>query len=170
MAGVVFDISQSPEVARWLNQGLDHAVKRAMVATAARLVNHIQTEVIPNAQPQPVDRGLYKASWKFGKTDDGAEVWNSASYAAIIEYGARAAKIKPGRLMIDALTAWVRRKGIAQNTVEARQIAFAIAFSMKKKGIFNGGKGLRILEKSLGRLHEFLSKEFAVEHKREFKT
>ena len=59
--------------------------------------------------------------------------------------------------MIEALAEWVRRKGIGGRTVvsksgrerrvkasaaEATAIAWAIAKSMQKKGIFAGGKGL----------------------------
>jgi len=171
----VFDASRPEEVERWLNKGFAKASERAMLGTAARLVAYITTEVIPAEQPQPVDRGMYRAGWRFKRIKGGAEVFNSTPQAPIIEWGARSSNIKVGRAMINALTAWVKRKGIVKGrgkdaNDEARSMAFAIANSMKRKGIFNrGGKnGLRILEKSLGRVSKFLSEEFKREVKREF--
>lgn len=175
MSGRVFDASQHEEVRKWLDRGFEKAAERAMVAAAAKLVSTIQNEIIPKEDPQPVDRGLYRAGWRFKKIPKGAEVFNAVPHAPIVEYGARAANVKVGRAMINALTAWVLRKGIvsgkgkaAKN--EARQVAFAIANSMRKKGIFNrnGKEGLRILEKALERLGDFLSEEFPAEIRREF--
>lgn len=170
MSGVKFDIHEHPKVKQWLDKGFEKAAERAMLATAVKLVAHIQTEIIPNLKPQPVDRGMYKAAWRYKKIKGGAEVYNTAPHAPLIEYGVRAANVKPGRAMIDALAAWVKRKGISKDKAEARQIAFAIALSMKKKGIFDGGKGLRVLEKAVKKLGDFLNTEFRAEVAREFKT
>lgn len=168
MAGVVFDVAQNAQVARWLEQGMDKAAKRALLATSARLVAHIQTEVIPNLKPQPVDKGLYRAAWRFKRTPEGAEIYNTAPYASHIEYGVRAKNIKVGRLMINALAAWVKRKGIASGK-ETRGVAFAIAMDMKKRGIFQGGKGFRVIEKALTRVREFVDQAVADEVRRQFR-
>lgn len=157
------------DAGRWvasLKGDLRDAAEKGLLSAAARLVAHIQTVTIPQADPQPVDRGMYKAGWRYKAIKGGAEVYNTTPQAPIIEYGAKAANIKVGRKMIDALAQWVRRKGIAKDEREARQIAFAIAFTMKKKGIFNGGKGLRILEKATERAPEFIRQEVDREIKR----
>lgn len=64
MSGVKFDIHEHPKVKQWLDKGFEKAAERAMLATAVKLVAHIQTEIIPNLKPQPVDRGMYKAAWR----------------------------------------------------------------------------------------------------------
>jgi hypothetical protein len=172
----VFDASRPGEVERWLKKGFGKAAERAMLGTAARLVAYITTEVIPAQKPQPVDRGMYRAGWRFKRVKGGAEVFNSTPQAPIIEWGARAANIKIGRAMINALTAWVKRKGIVKGRgkdadTEARGMAFAIANSMKRKGIFNrnGKNGLRILEKATRKVPKFLDEEFKREVARELK-
>jgi len=165
----VFDASRPEEIRHWLEAGFEKAAERAVLATAARLISHIQNDVIPKEDPKPVDRGLYRAGWRMKAIRKGAEVYNTVPHAPIIEYGARAQNIKIGRVMIDALERWVIRKGIA-GKADARGVAFAIANSLKKKGIFNRGGpgGLRILEKALVKLGDFLSREFPVEIRREF--
>lgn len=171
--GAKFDISQAPEVARWLEKGFEKAGERAMVATAARLVNHIQTEIIPNLEPQPVDRGLYRAAWRHKAVRGGAEVYNTAPNAPFIEDGVRAENVKLGRRMIDALAAWVVRKGIVAKgkaaKAEARQVAWAITSKMRERGIFNGGKGFKVLDKAVAHVGRFLDEEFKREVKREFR-
>jgi len=165
----VFDASRPDEVRHWLHSGFEKAADRAMVATALRLVSHIQNEVIPKEDPKPVDRGVYRAGWRSKQVSRGAEVFNTVAWASIIEFGVRAGNVKIGRAMIDALSKWVERKGIA-GKADSRGVAFAIANSMKKKGIFNRGgrNGLRVLEKALTRLGEFATAEFIVEVRREF--
>lgn len=140
----------------------------------------------------PVDRGLYRAAWVAQKTDRGADVYNSLPYAPIVEWGARAENIKIGKRMIDALTDWARRKGLVAKRVAvagkaatgeggdftrvrwrgrtnvemaeaARAVAWAIAIAMKKRGIFAGGQGLRVLERARQKLPQFLQEEIARE-------
>lgn len=165
----VFDAERSGEVRIWVEQGFDHVAKRAIVATAMKVVSVIQTEIIPMEDPQPVDRGLYRAGWRFKKTGDGVEVFNTVPHAPMIEWGVRAENVKIGRVMIDALEKWVIRKGIGDSK-SARGIAFAIANKMKQRGVFNreGKKGLRILEKAVKKIPRFLDDMFRAELRREF--
>ncbi len=163
----IFEASKPHEVGAYFQKGTEAAGKRALFAAAARLVSHIQTEVIPREMPQPVDRGLYRAGWRFKRLKDGAEVYNVTPQGPLIEDGVRAKNVKRGRKMINALVAWVRRKGIVKGRgknamAEARSVAFAIAARMKRTGIFNRGgkKGLRILKKALERAPEFVQEEF----------
>lgn len=164
----IFNAADSEEIRQWLDRGFEKAAQRAIVSTAARLVSYIQNEVIPKEDPSPVDKGLFRGAWRFRGTPGGSEVWNTAPHAPMIEYGVRAENVKIGRAMIDALSSWVVRKGLA-GPAEARGMAFAIANNMKKKGIFNrdGKKGLRILEKSVAKLGDFFAKEFKAEIDRE---
>jgi hypothetical protein len=164
---IVFTIEQGAELGAYLNEKNELALKRACLSAAMRLVQHILTSVIPATSPVPVDRGMYRAGWRAVRTEEGADVYNSMPYAAIIEYGARAENIKIGRAMIDALADWAKRKGLASSD-DARQVAWAIAKAMQKKGIYNGGKGLRVLERATEKVQQFLQEEYARELGRVF--
>lgn len=143
-----FKIEQAGELADFLQEEIREAAERALLATAMRVVAEIVNVVIPAQPRQPVDRGAYRAGWHARKTDGGALITNSLPYASIIEFGARAENIKIGRKMIEALTAWILRKGLVKKggsddaskkkaTDEATAMAWAIAKAMKKRGIFN---------------------------------
>lgn len=171
-------IERFPEWARTLDKNLRAAAVRGLFSTALRLQQYITTDLIPREPRIPVDRGVYRAGWRAKPLPDGALLYNPVPHAPIVEWGARAESIKVGRKMIDALAEWVRRKGIADTTrptrtgrtrkvkvteKEARRIAWAIALSMKKRGIFNGGQGLRILERANKRAREFAMQEVTAE-------
>jgi hypothetical protein len=171
-----FDISQHKEIKRWIDSGAARAARRASLATAMRLVNHIQTVLIPGENPPPVFDRHYASGWRAEPTAQGADVFNTMPYASVIERGARAENIKIGRKMIDALTEWVRRKGLTgdrkpskENVDESRKIAWAIAMAMKAKGIFNrdGSKGLRIAERAAKAAPGFFVEELKTELARE---
>lgn len=81
---------------------------------AARGLQTIQTVLIPSRNPQPVDRGIYRAGWKIKAIPDGAELYNDSPAAALIEGGVRAANIKIGRKMLTALAEWVIRKRLVK--------------------------------------------------------
>jgi len=151
------------------------AKERGILSAAQRLVQVIKTQIIPSQERPPVDQGAYLAGWDAEPTALGADVFNDAPHAPIVEYGARAPNIKIGRQMILALSEWVVRKGLigrgrgsiherAQND-EAQSMAWAIANSMKNRGIFNssGQEGLRILEQARARLPKLLEEEIAAE-------
>ncbi len=174
MTTVKFDISQAEELAKYLNKSIDKVAKRAILAVAHRIVSHITTVIIPAEPRPPVDRSLYRAGWKAKGDPHGATVTNGVPYAGVIEHGARAANVKISRAMIKALALWVIRKGLvkptgkgkkakAAATNEATRIAWAIAMKMKKNGIFNQGKGLKVLERAL----KIVTHAFAQELKRE---
>jgi hypothetical protein len=117
-----------------------------MFSAALRMVNIIQTQIIPAKIPEPTNRGVYKASWRAHRESTGVAYYENTSYhAPFIEYGVRASSVKVGRAMIEALTEWVRMKGLASGPA-AIQMAWAIANRMRVRGIFNNGNGLRIME------------------------
>jgi hypothetical protein len=167
MSAVKFDISQAEEMAKKLGIDINKAAKRAVLSTAMRVVQKITTVTIPAEPRPPIDRRAYAAGWVAKPTADGAMIQNTVPYASVIEYGARSENIKIGKLMLDALEGWVRRKGIGKGEMEPRQVAWAIAISMTKRGIFNGGKGLRILEKALNGIEALFAEELKREIGRE---
>lgn len=169
-----FDISQRAELAKVVAAEVQKKARLGAYSAALRLLGHIKAVVIPatpsevtGAHP-PVDRGLYRAAWATTRTDGGGDVYNPLPYAPIIEWGARAANIKIGKVMIDALTEWVLRKGLVSGkskdaASEARGVAFAIANAMRKRGIFDGGKGLRVMERAMKKAPQFVREEIARE-------
>lgn len=125
------------------------AVVDGLLLAAQRGQQKIVAEIIPSRSPPPVDRGTYRGGWSVDPLpDEGAIIYNDELHALVIEHGARADNVKIGRSMIQALTEWVMRKGIAGAGKEAVRAAWAIARSMQKRGIFNrdGKEGLGILE------------------------
>jgi hypothetical protein len=171
-----FDLSNLPELEKWLDAKTKSAVHRGLVSAAFRTLGVIQNELIPAENPQPVDRDVYRAGWRVETTEKGADLVNDLPYAPVIEWGARAENIKIGRAMIQALAEWAKRKGFSPPNIPKggdpqkgwESIAWAIATAMKKTGIFNRGglKGLRIGEKAVKRLRAFLHEEVAREMKR----
>jgi len=130
---------------------LDPACVRGMQSAAMRALQVIVTRIIPARTPQPVDRGVYRAGWRAVPEPTGAVLENLEAHAPLIEYGVRAENVKIGRAMIEALAAWVPRKGLASEPKQAVKIAWAIAKAMKKRGIFNypGRQGLGIVDELL---------------------
>lgn len=177
------DIQNHPEFTKWVGLGMQASMGQALLSTATRLVQVINTEIIPETQPnQPVDRGTYRAGWRVEAAEGKVFLVNTVKHAPIIEWGARAANIKVGRKMITALAAWVKRKGLAKDRAKETsaigktfqktsmpvsanpytQAAWAIAMSMKKKGIFGGDKspsGLMIVRRAMTRFDRFFSEE-----------
>lgn len=167
-------IDKAPGWVMDLEGKMRKAAMRGLLSAGHRLVGVIQNEIIPREERIPVDRGIYRAGWRVRKVEGGVLVYNGTPAAAIIEDGARAENIKIGRKMLDALTEWIIRKGFiktvktrddagrftnAKRDAEARQLAWAIAQSMKKKGIFNKGQGLKILAKARRRLPQLIVEE-----------
>jgi hypothetical protein len=164
-------IQHAPKWVTELEGKLNKAAKRGLFSAAQRVVSVIQNEIIPSEPRVPVDRGIYRAGWRARVIPDGALVYNGTPAAAVIEDGGRAENVKVGRAMINALAEGVVRKGLtgaAKNEEKAqagRQIAWAIAQSMKKKGIF-GGVGLGIMRKARARIPELIDEEVRAEIKR----
>jgi hypothetical protein len=175
-------LAQAGVAVEKLEEQLRKAALKGLYSSAAKGKQVIVTQIIPSRTPQPVDRGVYRAGWRFVKTPNGADIWNAESHASHIEYGVRAENVKIGRSMIHALTMWAIRKGIVAKTQvksaltkktkkivlesDAVKIAWAIARAMKKRGIFGKGTGLGILtelvEKRLsGIIKEEVERELA---------
>ncbi len=158
-------LKQAPAEIQKVGADLKRRLGHAMFSSCIRGVQVIQTQIIPTLVPRPVDRGIYRAGWRYavlleGDTVAGGEIFNSEPVAAFIEKGVRAENVKIGMALINALAEWALRKGLVSKKVtkkrsaaavanEARSAAWAIALSMKKRGIFQQGKGFHVLGKLL---------------------
>jgi hypothetical protein len=164
-----------PAFHAWLADGIEKGARNGILSTAMRIVETITSEIIPDQNPPPIFMSAYRGAWHAEPTETGADIVNTVPYASVIEYGARAENIKIGRAMIEAIAAWVLRKGMvgkvgksggtSTQLTQARAAAWAIAVHMKKVGIFNrdGKQGLRIGEKGLAKGKEFIGAEVARE-------
>lgn len=171
-----FEIDNLDDWEDWTREKLSGALKRGLFSAAIRAVGVIQNELIPAENPQPVDRGAYRAGWRAEETPRGADVVNDMPVAPIIDGGARPENIKIGRAMIEALAEWAKRKGFSPRGIPKggspekayESIAWAIATNMKKNGIFkrDGVLGLHITDKMVVRLKGFLGEEIAREMNR----
>jgi hypothetical protein len=124
------------------------AARIGLVKAGERGLQKLVAEIIPSRSPQPVDRGTYRAGWKTERVSrDVVAIFNPEPHAPFIEGGVRAENVKIGAAMIRALAEWALRKGIADDEQSAIGVAWAIAKTMQKDGIFNpmGRKGLGIL-------------------------
>lgn len=150
------------------------ATQRGIESTAERIITYIKTEAIPNMARQPFDLGFYAGGFFISVVAPGiVDIVNRTPYAIIIEKGAKSGNIKVGAEMIHNLAMWVKRKGIPLPKVSAGEnnedkaatkLAFAIAEKFKARGIFRGGRGLRIVEKAFKeKLKQFAQEEITHE-------
>lgn len=138
-----------------LPKRMKEAAVRGLISAAHRGVAVIKAELIPAAVPQPVDRGTYRAGWNVIEIPGvGAVIHNSEPHAAHIEFGVRAASVKIGRAMIQALAEWAKRHGFE----EPERAAWAIAKRMQERGIW-GQRGLGILTLLNDRLRREIIRE-----------
>lgn len=178
----VYRTDQGAQLARSVAERLRASADRGLLSAVVRLQNLIVTDIIPAEDPPPVDTRTYANAWleKPVKIDGGYMLKNTMPYAAVIDGGARAENIKIGRAMIEALSEWAFRKGMvgrprgpaarARAMADAVGVAWAIARSMQKRGIFNrDGKGLRISEKAAKLAPEIAREEIQREVSREFR-
>lgn len=148
-----------------LQSSMKQAALRGLVSAAQRLVQEIVLRIIPSKTPQPVDRGIFRAGWRAYPEVDGATIENLETHAAFIEWGVRGENVKIGSGMIEAIREWILRKGIADPD-EATRVAFAIAVTARKFGIFHGGQGFRILESALKLAPDIMREEIENEIRR----
>lgn len=125
----------------------------AAVDAARRGVRDIQVVIIPKLPGPPVNRGNYRAGWKFEKLPDGARIYNRTyPQAPLIEFGVRAENVKPGKAMRDAIAEWIAMKGIGPRASESiESVVWAICMGLKKHGIFRlgGSSGFHVIEKAV---------------------
>jgi hypothetical protein len=95
------------------------------------------SKIIPETTPYPpVDTGQYRAGFRPVVEPGGAAITHvNAKMFNIIEHGVRPEKVKIGKKMIDALAGWAHRKLGVRSETEARQVAWAIAQTIKRRGL-----------------------------------
>jgi hypothetical protein len=163
----VVDLEEAPSWIDRLSPRIQKAALDGLYLAGLRGVGVIVSSIIPSRSPQPVDRGIYRAGWGAASVrrvgNKSVELTNSEPHAVFIEEGVRAQNVKIGRKMIQALSEWALRKGIAENQKEAVSIAWGIARNMKRRGIFNrnGKDGLGILKELItsGRMKRIIDEE-----------
>lgn len=159
MPRVVIDLKDAAKYWEGEEVRFRQASLRGLLSASMRLVQIVQTVIIPSRVPQPVDRGTFRASWRFAGTNSGAEVWSDDPTASFIEDGVRAENVRPGRAMVAALTSWVVRKGMA-SAEDAPGVAWAIIRKMQRMGIFNReSKGLGIMREMNERYADTIAHE-----------
>jgi hypothetical protein len=138
-------VSQAVKFYGQLGENLRKAALKGVFSAALRAKRDVVSKEIAKYGPnKPVDRGIYRAGWQVERLPNGAAIYNSVPHAMFIEYGVPASRVVISNKAIGNMTEWVRRKlGGPDN---ARSIAVAILHSLKKRGIFNNGTGLRIFE------------------------
>ena len=120
---------------------------KGLLSAALRAQQDIVARVIPSLSPHmPVDRGTYKAGWQVQKMPDGAAIYNPVPHAVFIEYGIEATKVIPSFRAHKNIAEWAQRKLGGLDAKKAWEVAGAILWSMRRKGIFNRGRGFRVLE------------------------
>lgn len=179
MPGTVLKLEDVPQwIDTTLRRALIDGAKKGLYAAALKAVSEIQTSIIPAIQPEPTNRGTYRAAWRAEPDSDGAYYENTSPHAAMLEHGVRPTNVKIGNKLIDALTEWVNMKGIAGGR-NPRRVAWAIAISMAStytsggvqragggKGIF--GSGLGVMKKANDTvLPRAIAEEVAAEIERE---
>lgn len=176
MSGLKINVGEHAEFQKWMQMGLRETMAKALISTAVRLVQVINTETIPQTLPYPpVDRGIYRAGWRVEAKPNTVFLVNTVLHSVFIEDGVKAENVKPGRKMITALAGWVKRKGLLEGTnkkgpdAEAQGIAWGIAKKMQKVGIFGGSgspTGYHVAGRAIAKFGTFFNEEFARELKK----
>jgi hypothetical protein len=162
----VVDIKDAEAWVADLGPKLRRATVKGLHSAALRGVQVVVTQIIPSRSPQPVDRALYRGGWRAALLDDGADIENLEPHAVFIEDGVRAGNVKIGRKMLKALAEYALRKRLAANEVEAARVAWAIARTMQRRGIF-GQRGLGVLRELVEKhLKKIVEEEVAREIER----
>jgi len=165
-------LKQGSAWVRGIANNLPTAAKRGLYSAGLRIMSDLQ-----NDNSLPRDRGMYRAGWRCEPTDYGADVYNVTNQALFIEHSVRPENVKIGPKVIQALAEWVKRKGLGVTykavalgkkggqwveghgyvkkmkpaAAEILRIAWAIARTHKKRGIFNSPVGLRPLQTAFGK-------------------
>lgn len=131
-----------------MGEKMKAAALRGLYSAALRAKRDLQTRAMTDlGKEAPIDRRIYVAGWQTEKMPDGAVIYNAVPHAVFIEYGVPAANVVASFKGQQAIAEWARRKlgGISEK--KAWQVAGAILASMRMKGIFKRGQGLRVLER-----------------------
>lgn len=131
-------MSAYPDYLKRLGPRMVVAAKRGALRAALRAQQHLvhETSTATPANPQQVgtggavNYGTFKRSWRSGKTDAGARVYNLAPYAGVIESGRRSGKFPPLRFIAQ----WAQRR-LGLSAEEAKRAAYPIARAIANRGL-----------------------------------
>jgi hypothetical protein len=138
MATITFNMT-APEWAVYmkrLGSRFFPAAVRGVQSGALRCIGIMQhrTDFAPPASDHgtvgAVDTGLYRAAWQSTALVNGASVFNSRPYSAVIDYGRRAAVV--GKAGIVNLERWAHNK-LKLSGDAAKSAAWAIAKTLEKR-------------------------------------
>lgn len=132
-----------------IERGHREAIEKVVAAIRKTVKLHgprIAQALVDREEPKPVDRGTYRRSFEAADIKNGAEFFNHAPHAPIIEGGRRKGSKMPP---VDLIAAWVKRKGLGRvrigpiqkggrrrpNAEQIRTIAFLVARSIAKHGL-----------------------------------
>lgn len=148
---------------KWLGElSFEKAAARGLRAGAARAIPvlHTATDRAPKAsdskrsQRGANNTGAFRRAWKVSNVESGVSIFNSSSYAPVVEGGRRkGAKMPPTK----PIAQWAqRRAGLSRK--EAERLAFVMARAIKARGL----KPRNILKDSIPKITKVVLKE--VEH------
>ena len=139
------------DFAKELGNFVDESIERKKQAVIKGVARSIPDLVAAS----PVDTGLYAASWDFTVEEYGVVVGNYASYAGVIEDGAR-----PFVPPIGPLLAWAKRvTGDPSQPPEYSSHVWALAKSVQKKISEVGMEPKHILENAIPMIIENIKQE-----------
>jgi len=162
----IISLSESAKWVRHFTEEMPKVALNALHSAALRMQQDLQ-----NDSSLPSDRRTYAAGWRVARMPYGADVYNVRTHAIFIEESVQPENVKIGRAMIEALTEWAKRKGLGRGVTKVKAgkkrywttssgyrlkkksasigelvgIAWAIAKTIKKRGIFNSPHGLKPL-------------------------
>jgi len=168
MATLTFDLREyGPFLARLGERRLMEGARRGALSAALRSVALMQRLTDRAAPANPggtgtggaVNSGHFRRAWNASALPDGAELFNDAPYAGVIEGGRRPGTRFPP---VEAIARWVQRRlGLSES--DAKAAAYVIARAISKRGL----RGRKILDGSLSEIrayvHEEILRELAVE-------
>jgi len=110
--------------------------EKALLVAIDEKLDAIASNIFANSQQLIVERGIIDEGTLLKSGNLNREylqktIIYSAPYSDAIEFGRLPGSMPP----VDALKAWVKRKGIASDEAEVSRIAWAIAQDIKTSGI-----------------------------------
>jgi len=147
---------------------IPEAMERGAVSGAARCIPllHTATDTAPPANPSgkgsggAFSSGKYKSMWRSRPIRGGAQVFNDASYAAVIEEGRRPGAKGPP-FTPDVIAGWAQRR-LGLSAKEAKNAAFAIRRAIKVRGL----RARKVLTTSIPKMTDVVLEEIVRELER----
>ena len=111
-----------------LPRKMQRAVKMSLYSSALQGVALVRESA---RQKGVLDQGHYIRAWQAGKTQLGAELFNTEPYSDVIELGRRPGSFPP----VDPLVGWVERNLSIGPGESVEQVAFLVARAIYRRGL-----------------------------------